>query len=68
MITRELNHVTKITFKVCKALPKTNEFTIERDTGRKDGAKQKYMMFFSNEEMLQLQEAITQYNETFVVP
>lgn len=67
MITHELNNVTKITFKKCQIPADLNEICIERDVGARDGEKQKHQMFLSDEEMIQLQEAITNYNDTFVV-
>jgi hypothetical protein len=67
MIIHELNNVTKITFTKCKVPADLNEVCIERYVGTRDASKQKNQIFFTDEEMLQLQEAIAQYNETFVV-
>lgn len=66
MITHELNHVTKITFKKCTSQEELNEVCIERDVGSKDGSKQKHQMFLSDEEMIQLQDAVTHFNENFI--
>lgn len=65
-LENQLTPVTKIKMRRVPLDQETTEITIERDIGRPDGAKSTWQMFFSDDEMIQLEDMISTYNRAFV--